>query len=149
MTSTMTSTFARAGTDRGPTADVAEIRAILQRWAASVHEGRLAGILARHAEDLVLFDVPPPVLSRGLGAYRDSWLRQFYPWFGGQGTFELRELEVSAGTDTAFCHALVRCRGTTPDGRPGEELAVRLTVGLEKRAGGWTIVHEHHSVPST
>jgi ketosteroid isomerase-like protein len=145
----MTNTFARARTDRGRAAEIAEIRAILHRWAASVHAGRLEGILAHHAEELVLFDVPPPVLSRGLRAYRDSWVKQFFPWFGGQGIFELGELEVTAGADAAFCHGLVRCRGTTREGRPTEELAVRLTVGLEKRAGSWTIVHEHHSVPST
>jgi ketosteroid isomerase-like protein len=36
-------------------------------------------------------------------------------------------------------------------GKNGErsKLDFRLTIGLRKIEGKWTIVHEHHSVPAT
>jgi ketosteroid isomerase-like protein len=48
----------------------------------------------------------------------------------------------------AFCHGLIRCAGTDPTGRRTELLNVRLTVGLIRVDGAWTVVHEHHSEPS-
>jgi ketosteroid isomerase-like protein len=56
--------------------------------------------------------------------------------------FELESLEVTVGADVAF--ALLRC------GTPGEferkpEHRLRLTIGLRKAAGRWTVTHEHHS----
>jgi len=42
------------------TAAGAEIRALVERWATAVHAGELDDVLADHAEDIVMFDVPPP-----------------------------------------------------------------------------------------
>lgn len=36
------------------------IRELVQHWAAAVHTGDMAGVLADHAPDIVMFDVPPP-----------------------------------------------------------------------------------------
>ncbi|CAM03033.1 nuclear transport factor 2 family protein [Saccharopolyspora erythraea] len=41
---------------------------------------------------------------------------------------------------------MVRCAGSGPGADPAEQLDVRLTMGLARRAGQWTVVHEHHSV---
>ncbi|QRK86989.1 nuclear transport factor 2 family protein [Saccharopolyspora erythraea] len=54
--------------------------------------------------------------------------------------------EVTAGAEAAFCHCVVRCAGSGPGADPAEQLDVRLTMGLARRAGQWTVVHEHHSV---
>lgn len=128
--------------DRGRAADVAEIHQLIDAWAQSVRARDLDGIVARHADDVVLFDVPPPVQTRGIHAYTASWLDLFFRWFGDSGVFEVDELEITAGDDVAFCHGLIRCAGTEPSGRPTEELNVRLTVGLVKVDGVWTVVHE-------
>jgi ketosteroid isomerase-like protein len=36
-------------------------------------------------------------------------------------------------------------------GKSGEpfQLQVRLTMGLRKVNGSWTVLHEHHSIPAT
>lgn len=135
--------------DRGRAADLGEIRRLIDAWAQSVRARDLDGILAGHADDVVLFDVPPPVQTRGIRAYRASWRDQFFRWFGDSGVFEVDELEITAGDDVAFCHGLIRCAGTDPTGRQTAELNVRLTVGLVKVDGAWTVAHEHHSEPST
>ena len=51
--------------------DEQQIRDLIARWAAAVHEGDLPTVLADHAPDIVMFDVPPPEQGvRGLDAYR-------------------------------------------------------------------------------
>jgi ketosteroid isomerase-like protein len=80
---------------------------------------------------------------RGLDAYRRTW-PPFFEWQAGGALFEIISLEISAGEDVAYAFALLRC------GKP-EELAenpakrLRLTLGLRKEGGRWTVAHEHHS----
>ena len=47
-------------TDSAMTQDEARIRELIEGWARAVHEGDLPRVLADHAEDIVMFDVPPP-----------------------------------------------------------------------------------------
>jgi len=102
-------------------------------------------VLSRHSQDVLVFDVIGPVRLQGLNEYRKTWLEQFFPWHGGTGRFELVDLKVSAGTDVAFATALLECAGTEDEKTVA--FTLRLTVGLEKRDGQWTVVHEHHSQP--
>ena len=131
--------------NRKPT-DEAQIREGIETWAKSVRGKDIDGILAHHAPDMVLFDVPPPVQLRGIDAYRKSW-DQFFTWFGDSGVFEISELEITAGDDVAFGRGLIQCGGTEANGDK-VELVVRLTVGCQKINGQWTVTHEHHSEPS-
>jgi uncharacterized protein (TIGR02246 family) len=126
--------------------DAAEIRALIRRWAEAVHAGDLETVIADHADDIVMFDVPPPENGvRHIDAYRAVW-PPFFEWQLQGASFEIVELGVTAGEDVAFAWALLRC------GRP-EELAedpsnrLRLTIGLRKQEGQWTVAHEHHSFP--
>ena len=124
--------------------DESEIRAMIERWADAVHAGDMGGVLADHAEDIVMFDVPPPEDGvRGLDAYRDSWL-PFFEWQKKGAAFEIVELDVTAGADVAYAWALLRC-GTQDELGKSPHTRLRLTIGLRKLAGGWVVAHEHHS----
>ena len=60
--------------------------------------------------------------------------------------FEIVTLEITAGTDVAFAHALLRC--ATPEGLAQDpDQRLRLTIGLRKQDGRWMVAHEHHSFP--
>lgn len=122
------------------------IRQLIERWAAAVHEGDLDTVLADHSEEIVMFDVPPPNDGvRGMDAYRETW-PPFFEWQAGGAVFEIVDLDVTAGADVAFAHALLRC--DTPEGlarTPDNRL--RLTLGLRKQGGRWVVTHEHHSFP--
>ncbi|MGV0096523.1 YybH family protein [Streptomyces californicus] len=123
-----------------------QIRALIEGWAEAVHRGRIDAVVADHAEDIVMFDVPPPYRGvRGIDAYRQVW-PPFFAWQAQGAVFDIEEMEVTAGEDGAFAHALVRC-GTEDEltARPGFRL--RLTLGLRKEAGRWVVAHEHHSFP--
>ncbi len=121
-----------------------QIRTLIERWAEAVHRGDLDTVLADHADDIVMFDVPPPQDGvRGIAAYRDTW-PPFFEWQASGAVFEIVELDVTAGEDVAFAWALLRCN--TPEGlaeRPDQRL--RLTVGLRREGDRWLVSHEHHS----
>ena len=94
-----------------------------------------------------MFDVPLPFESRGLAAYEDTW-KLFYSCQTEPIAFDIKWLEVVAGDDVAFAFAHMQCVERT-EKMQRARLDFRLTVGLRKLEGHWTIVHEHHSVPAT
>jgi uncharacterized protein (TIGR02246 family) len=131
-----------------PDGDEVAVRGLVERWATAVHAGDLDAVLVDHDEHIVMFDVPPPNEGvRGLDAYRATW-PPFFVWQREGASFELEELNVTAGSDVAFVWALLRC-GTEEELRADPTLRLRLTVGLEKRNGRWSVSHEHHSFPSS
>ncbi|WP_067476679.1 YybH family protein [Actinomadura hibisca] len=126
--------------------DHEQIRDLIERWAAAVHTGDLAAVTADHADDIVMFDVPPPYEGvRGIDAYREVW-SPFFQWQAQGAVFEIESLEVTAGEDVAFAHALLRC-GTEREFAENPPNRLRLTLGLRKQDGRWTVAHEHHSFP--
>jgi len=127
------------------TGDEAAIRALIDRWAKAVHAGDMDAVLADHAEDIVMFDVPPPNEVRGKTAYRETW-PVFFDYQRRGAVFEIVALEVTAGYDVAFAHALLRC-GTDEDFRRDPDNRLRLTLGLRKTNDRWAVAHEHHSFP--
>jgi uncharacterized protein (TIGR02246 family) len=121
-----------------------EIEELVRRWADAVHAGDLDAVLVDHADDIVMFDVPPPERGvRGRDEYRDSW-PPFFEWQRSGASFEIDELAVTAGDEVAFVWALLRC-GTPAELAANPANRLRLTIGVRKQAGRWTVTHEHHS----
>lgn len=117
------------------TSDEIAIRAVLEAWARAVRDVDMAGILANHTEDVVMFDVPVPLQSRGLEEYRRTWELFFEYSTGGSEAFNIIELDVTAGAEVAFAHGILGIG----------ESRLRLSVGLRREGGQWRIAHEHHS----
>jgi uncharacterized protein (TIGR02246 family) len=129
-----------------PASDESQIRTLIERWADAVHRGDLSTVLADHADDIVMFDVPPPYDGvRGIDAYRDTW-PPFFEWQARGASFEIVELQVVAGGDVAYAHALLRC-GMPEELEANPANRLRLTLGLRKEQGRWVVAHEHHSYP--
>ena len=102
--------------------------------------------MADRADDIVMFDVPPPENGvRGVDAYRATW-PPFFEWQASGASFEIVELEVTASEDIAYAWALLRC-GTPSELEADPANRLRLTLGLRKQGGRWVVAHEHHSFP--
>jgi uncharacterized protein (TIGR02246 family) len=126
--------------------DEQQIRDLVERWATAAHEGDLDAVLVDHADDIVMFDVPPPQQgARGIAAYRDTW-PGFFQWQAQGATFDLLELNITAGADVAYAWALLRC-GTAQDYAANPDRRLRLSLGLRKERDRWVVAHEHHSFP--
>jgi ketosteroid isomerase-like protein len=101
-------------------------------------------VLADHADDIVMFDVPPPQDGvRGIDAYRETW-PPFFEWQAQGASFEIVSLEIVADGEVAYAHALLRC-GTEQELAENPDTRLRLTLGLRKERGRWGVAHEHHS----
>ena len=126
------------------TDDENQIRELIEGWAHAVHGGDLAAVVADHADDIVMFDVPPPEDGvRGIEAYTEVW-PAFFEWQANGAVFDIVRLDVTAGADVAFATALLKC-GTADELAELPERRLRLTLGLRKESGRWVVAHEHHS----
>jgi uncharacterized protein (TIGR02246 family) len=121
-----------------------QIKALIEAWADAVRRHDLAGVLAHHEQDIVMFDLPPPVQSKGIDAYKKTW-DLFFTYHKPSQTFDIEELAITAGEDVAFAVAIMRCVSNPPE---AGGFQFRLTVGLRRIGGEWRIAHEHHSVPA-
>ena len=121
------------------------IRQLVENWAKAVRDKDIDGILDHHSQDIVMYDVRPPFQSVGIDAYRKTW--DLFFKYTRPAVFDILDLHITAGDDVAFCFAKMKCedKSTTGDYVP---LDFRLTIGLKKINGQWTIMHEHHSVPA-
>ncbi len=125
-----------------------DIEQLIRTWADAVHSGDLDTVLADHADDIVMFDVPPPHDGvRGIEEYRDTW-PPFFGWQASGASFEIVELDVTEGEDVAFAWALLKC-GTREELAEEPRRRLRLTVGLRKQGDRWVVTHEHHSFADT
>lgn len=125
--------------------DEEAVRTVIESWASAVRARDIGGVLRRHAQDMTMFDVVGPLRLTGREAYARTWVDYFFPWHGGNGRFDLKDLDLFVGEQVAFATGLIECAGTENGHRV--EFTLRLTVGLTHGADGWTIVHEHHSEP--
>jgi ketosteroid isomerase-like protein len=124
----------------------AEIRALIEARAAALRRKDAKGFVACQSAHYALYSLysmgSPLAADQASIEDVDGW---FATWDGPIG-YELRDLGIAADGDIAFCHGFARMSGTKTDGE-AVDLWFRLTLGLRRAAGGWTIVHEHESVP--
>jgi uncharacterized protein (TIGR02246 family) len=124
------------------------IRRLIEDWASAVRARKIRDVVAHHTDDVVMFDVPPPVVVRGISAYRGTWV-PFFRWLReGNGTFDIVKLDITAGDTVAFATALLRCGSKAELAKNNRRPRLRLTIGLRKIDGTWKIAHEHHSFPA-
>jgi ketosteroid isomerase-like protein len=121
----------------------ARIRGLIDDWARAIRAKDVGGVMAHYTTDSVTFDLAPPLISTGADAKGlQAW---FSTWQGPLG-YEIRDLNITAGHDVAFCHGLNRLSGTKTDGERAD-VWFRQTLCWRKIGGEWRIAHQHESVP--
>ncbi len=122
-----------------------EIRALLDTWSEAIRAKDIERLMALYPDDVVYFDVVPPLQIIGTAAVRKNFVRWFDGWSSTIGQ-EIRDLTISVHGDIAIAFMLIRASGTLQDGRQ-VGYWVRETVGCRRSARGWLISHEHVSLP--
>jgi PhnB protein len=127
----------------GGTPTDVRVRTLIDDWAEAMRAKDADGVMGHYAADSVTFDLAPPLVStaadvKGLQAW-------FATWRGPLG-FEIRDLNLTTGEGTAFCHCLGRLSGTKTDGEHAD-VWFRLTLCFREVGGRWKIAHQHESVP--
>jgi len=122
-----------------------QIRDVIEARIAAVRSKDAAAAVATLAQDVVAFELAPP-LALAPGAARD--VQGTAAWLGGFETIdvEVRDLIIEADESVGFAHALHHLTGARPGGRP-VSLWMRSTLCFRREDDGWTIAHAHTSVP--
>jgi len=122
-----------------------QIRAVVEERVQAVRAKDPAPLTARHGDDVVTFDVLPPLLRRGPGPV----IEKTQQWFDGYRSdigYRVEELDVAAEGDIGFCSFVYNVQGTLLSGDE-VDMWVRATLCLRRVDGTWRIVHDHESVP--
>jgi ketosteroid isomerase-like protein len=117
-----------------------EIEQVIRTWEKAIQSGDVEVILENHTQDVLMFDVPEPMQSKGIEAYRDGWELFFRYGEPGPEVFVIENLNVTAGNEVAFATGLLHIGSSTAP-------ICRLTLGLKLVRDRWLIAHEHHSAP--
>ncbi len=130
-----------------PTQDEARIRELVTGQEAAMRERDAERLVAGYAPGAVKFDLAPPLRHVGPSVHDPDGVREWLSGFDGPIDFEIRDLDVTAGEDVAFCHSLNRLSATPRGTTERFDLWFRATVCLRKIDGEWMVTHEHTSTP--
>ncbi len=129
-------------TDGSTTAE-ADIRQVIDEWAAAIRAKDVEQVTRHYVPDLVFFSLAPPLKYEGMDA---AGLAKWFATWEGPLEYSLHELRIHIGGDLALCHSLNWLGGTKVGGKENG-LWFRHTLGLRLIHSQWKIVHEHESVP--
>ena len=121
------------------------IRKLFDDRGKAIRAKDINGVMSNIAPDVLSFDVVNPLLYLGSDATRKR-AEEWFSSFQGPIDYEIRDLSITTGETTAFCHSLNRISGTKTDGGV-IDMWVRATVCCRKIDGKWMVTHEHSSVP--
>lgn len=139
---------AKAQTRDANSGDIAakEIRGWLDRWTKAFTTRDVDAIMALYADDVIAYDVVPPLQYVGKAAYRADY-EQFLSQYEGNLHVELRDLHIGATGDFGYATALELISGTLKNGQKSD-VWLRFTSLFRKSGGRWLDFHDHVSVPA-
>jgi len=125
--------------------DEAGIQGLLDDWTRSIRDKNIEGVMSIYAQEVVSFDLVPPLRYMGADEFRKAWEEVFLV-YQGPIDYEIHDVNITVGDDVAFTHSLNRISGTMNTGQK-TDLWVRWTACFRKINGKWLIVHHQVSVP--
>lgn len=125
----------------------AEIRLLLEEWAEAIRNKDADRSMTYYSEGTVQFIFFGSRLQyAGESEIDKEDVRRWFSGFDGPVGYDIRDLKVTAGDSTAFCHFLNRLSAKPRAGNP-LDIWLRVTLCFQKIDGRWLISHAHESVP--
>jgi uncharacterized protein (TIGR02246 family) len=128
------------------TNDEEKIRTILNARAEAISKGDAKAALRSLADDVVVYDLPPPLLYEGDKAKSVEALEGWFDTWDGPVQVSIDQPTIMVSGDLAVAFGLLRMHGTKKMEGPLDQWS-RSTVVLTRRDGEWRIAHEHNSFP--
>jgi len=122
------------------------IRAVIDAQVDAFHRRDAAGAVALLADDVVAFEMIPPLVMSAEAARSAQAMAGWFAGWEGPITIEIRDLVIHVDGDVGFSHSLNRLAGTRLGGGL-TDVWMRSTLGFRRTDDGWRIVHGHTSVP--
>ena len=105
--------------------DEAQIKGLIEGRIKAIGEKDVAAVLSEYAPDVVMFNLAPPLQTKGTDR---EGIEKWFSGYQGVISYEIRDLNSAT------------------DGR-NVDMWVRATLCFQKIAGEWLITHEHNSEP--
>ena len=122
-----------------------EIRAWLDRWTKAFTQMDVDSILVLYTDDVVAYDVVPPLQYVGKAEYRIDY-QQFFSRYESLHV-EVRDLHIGTSGDLGYASGLELISGTLKNGQESN-VWLRFTSLFRKSDGHWLDFHDHVSVPA-
>ena len=124
-----------------------EVHQTLENFAIAVSEGDVDQIMSFYSEDIIAYDMMPPLEFVGKDNYQKSWQECFSKRFKFPIEFNYEKQKIYIEGDVCFTHALVHMAGEPETGEEKLVMWMRNTTCLKKIGKKWLIIHEHNSIP--
>jgi len=121
------------------------VGAMLDERSEAIRTKDLDRLMSFYSEDVVYFDLVPPLRYTGSAALRGRF-QDWFDGFDGPIRQDIHELDVAESGDLAVTHMLIRAGGTLRNG-PEVGFWVRATSCCRWSDHRWEIAHEHISLP--
>jgi ketosteroid isomerase-like protein len=122
------------------------IMSVIRAQEDATVRGDAQAIVGPMSHEVVLFDLPPPLVYRGAQARDVEGINRWLATWCDGVSVHLAEPQVLTEGDLAVVFGLSRMTGTKIDGTNVDSWS-RKTVVLRRSAGAWKIIHEHSSFP--
>jgi uncharacterized protein (TIGR02246 family) len=129
----------------GDPAVAQEIRGWIDHWTKAVSAKDIDRVMELYTDDVVAYDVVPPLQYVGKAAYRADW-QQFFAQYESDLHVETRDLHVGASGEFGYATGLQMISGTLKHGQKSG-MWIRFTSLYRKVKGKWLDFHDHVSVP--
>jgi uncharacterized protein (TIGR02246 family) len=130
----------------GDLAGAQEIRGWIDHWRKAVSAKDVDRVMELYTDDVVGYDVVPPLQYIGKAAYRADY-QQFFSQYESDLHVETRDLHVGATGELGYATGLQMISGTPKHGQKSG-MWVRFTSLYRKVNGRWLDFHDHVSVPA-
>ena len=135
----------KAVQSKDTTTDEGQIQAIIEDYGEGLRNKDADRCVSHYADDIVQFDMMPPLEFRGKETARKN-LAEWFKTFAGPIGVEITGLTIAAGTEAGFAFCLNHISGNSSNGQKNDHW-VRVSIGFQKTDGKWLVTHEHVSVP--
>lgn len=122
------------------------IMSVIRAQEEATARGDASGIIACMSHEVILFDLPPPLVYEGKQARDLEGINQWLATWRDGVSVHLTDPHILTDGDLAVVFGLSRMCGTKVDGTKVDSWS-RRTLVLRRSAGVWKIVHEHASFP--
>ena len=123
-----------------------EIRGWIDRWTKAFSTKDVDSVMELYADDVVAYDIVPPLQYIGKPAYRADY-QQFFSQYEDDLHVEVRDLHVGSSGELGYATGLEMISGTLKHGQKSNTW-VRFTSLFRKVNGKWLDFHDHVSVPA-
>ena len=134
------------GSVTGDAAATKEIRGWMERWTKAFSTKDADEIMTLYTDDVVAYDLVPPLQYIGKAAYRADY-QQFFSQYDSDLKVDVRDLHIGATGDLGYAAGLQLISGTLKGGKKSE-VWLRFTSLFRKSNGHWLNFHDHVSVPA-